>query len=79
MMASMTSPTAVAGAGVALRPVRDAVIVTVALALALLTLYAVFIDQGALLAPLLGKLSFSGNYVHEFAHDARHLAGAPCH
>jgi cobalt transporter subunit CbtB len=22
---------------------------------------------------------FSSNYVHEFVHDARHLAGFPCH
>ncbi|WP_412539497.1 CbtB-domain containing protein [Longispora sp. K20-0274] len=75
----MTTPGAVVGTGVALRPVRDAIVVGIAVAFALFTLYAVFIDQGALLAPLLGKLSFDNNFVHEFAHDARHVAGAPCH
>ncbi|MEV6523788.1 CbtB-domain containing protein [Longispora sp. NPDC051575] len=78
-MASLTTPGAVADTGAALRPVRDGIIVAVAVVFALLTLYAVFIDQGALLAPLLGKLSFDSNFVHEFAHDARHVAGAPCH
>lgn len=47
--------------------------------LALLTLYAVFLDQGQLLSPVLGNLAVSANYLHEFAHDARHLLGAPCH
>ncbi len=40
---------------------------------------AVFLDQGALLSPMLGKVAASANYVHEFAHDGRHLLGAPCH
>jgi cobalt transporter subunit CbtB len=41
--------------------------------LALLVLYFVGLDQGA--------TSVFGNntYVHEFAHDARHLLGFPCH
>ena len=50
-----------------------------AVILALLTLYAVYFDQGALLSPVLGKLAVSANYLHEFAHDGRHLLGAPCH
>jgi Probable cobalt transporter subunit (CbtB) len=54
-------------------------VATVAVLLALLTLYAVFFDQGQLLAPVLGASSGTGNYLHEFAHDARHLLGAPCH
>jgi hypothetical protein len=32
-----------------------------------------------LLSPVLGKISQSANYIHEFAHDGRHLLGAPCH
>lgn len=44
---------------------RTAAIVGVALIFSLLTLYAVFMGQGTLL--------------HEFAHDGRHLFGAPCH
>ncbi|EID12306.1 hypothetical protein MXEN_14621 [Mycobacterium xenopi RIVM700367] len=41
--------------------------------LALLALYFVGIDQGA--------VSVFGNdsHVHEFVHDARHLLGFPCH
>jgi hypothetical protein len=61
------------------RPVRDVLIVSVAVIVALLALYAVFLDQGALLSPALGKAAQSANYIHEFAHDSRHLLGAPCH
>ncbi|MGZ6827561.1 MAG: CbtB domain-containing protein [Mycobacteriales bacterium] len=27
----------------------------------------------------MGKLAASANYLHELAHDGRHLLGAPCH
>jgi hypothetical protein len=27
----------------------------------------------------MGKVAATANYVHEFAHDGRHLLGAPCH
>ncbi|MET8767206.1 CbtB-domain containing protein [Streptomyces sp. NPDC004658] len=64
---------------VAARPLRDGAVVTAAVALALLALYAVFLDQGHLLSPVLGKVATSANYLHEFAHDGRHLLGAPCH
>jgi Probable cobalt transporter subunit (CbtB) len=50
-----------------------------AVIVALLALYAVFLDQGALLSPALGRLASTANYIHEFAHDGRHLLGAPCH
>jgi hypothetical protein len=50
-----------------------------ALALFLVTVYAVGYDQGALLQPLLGAASRSLNYVHELMHDGRHLLGFPCH
>lgn len=39
--------------------------------LALLTLYLVGFDQGA--------ISRSGMYLHELMHDGRHLLGLPCH
>lgn len=39
--------------------------------LALLTLYLVGFDQGA--------ISRSGMYMHELMHDGRHLLGVPCH
>ncbi len=41
--------------------------------LALLALYFVGVDQGAL------SLFGSDSHVHEFVHDARHLLGFPCH
>ena len=57
----------------------SAAITGAAVILALLTLYAVFLDQGQLLSPFLGSLAGTANYLHEFAHDGRHLLGAPCH
>ena len=41
--------------------------------LALLGLYFVGVDQGAV------SLFGSDSHVHEFVHDARHLLGFPCH
>jgi hypothetical protein len=41
--------------------------------LALLALYFVGIDQGAV------SLFGGDAHVHEFLHDARHLLGFPCH
>ena len=40
--------------------------------IALLAIYFVGAEQGA-------TSLFSGMYVHEFVHDARHLLGFPCH
>lgn len=68
---------------VAARPVAGQAISTVitigAVLLALVTLYAVFLDQGTLLSPVMGKAATTMNYLHELAHDGRHLLGAPCH
>lgn len=58
-------------------PGRSAYSATVALIaaavvlLALLALYLVGFDQGA--------ISRSGMYMHELMHDGRHLLGLPCH
>lgn len=41
--------------------------------LALLALYFVGVDQGAV------SLFGADSHVHEFVHDARHLLGFPCH
>ncbi|BBX99401.1 CbtB domain-containing protein [Mycobacterium lacus] len=41
--------------------------------LALLAIYFVGFDQGAV------SLFGSDSHVHEFFHDARHLLGFPCH
>lgn len=43
-----------------------------AFALAAVVVYFVGLEQGALSI-------VSSDYVHEFVHDARHLAGLPCH
>ncbi len=40
--------------------------------LALILLYLVGAEQGA-------TAIISGQYVHEFVHDGRHLLGVPCH
>jgi hypothetical protein len=65
-------------AGVATR-LRDQIIAGLLVALALFILYAVFLDQGALLSPMYGELSRSANYLHELSHDGRHLFAANCH
>lgn len=54
-------------------------ILPVALLLALLTLFAVLFDNGALIAPLLGEAAERTNFMHEFFHDGRHLLGVPGH
>ncbi|EPH42548.1 CbtB-domain containing protein [Streptomyces aurantiacus] len=51
---------------------RDWLIAAAAAIVALIALYAVFMDNGSL-------ISATGDYLHEFAHDGRHLFGAPCH
>lgn len=56
-----------------------AAVTGIAVVLALVVLYAVFLDQGQLLSPVMGKVAATANYLHELAHDGRHLLGAPCH
>jgi Probable cobalt transporter subunit (CbtB) len=48
-------------------------------ALLLLLLFFLLSASGELLAPLLGQAAGVTNYLHEFAHDGRHLLGVPCH
>src|ERR687897_635389 len=50
-----------------------------ALALLLLALFVLLSASGDLLMPLLGRAAGPFDYLHEFAHDGRHLLGAPCH
>ncbi len=45
----------------------------------LLLLFFLLSASGELLAPLLGQAAGVTNYLHEFAHDGRHLLGVPCH
>jgi hypothetical protein len=48
-------------------------------ALLLLILFALLSASGDLLAPSLGQWAQVTNYLHEFAHDGRHLLAVPCH
>ena len=50
-----------------------------AMALRLAMLFVLLTASGDLLAPLLGQVADVTNYLHEFAHDGRHLLGVPCH
>lgn len=50
-----------------------------AAAVVLFALYLLAIDQGHLLALVQGKIAFDENLIHEFVHDARHVAAFPCH
>jgi hypothetical protein len=78
-MAHATSTTLPAtGTTAAAKTALNVTITGVAVLLAIITLYAV-LDQGMFLSPAMGKIASSANYLHEFAHDARHLLGAPCH
>lgn len=77
-MNSANSSTGVLAVPVAQQAVATLVAIGAVL-LALVTLYAVFLDQGQLLSPVLGKVAATANYLHELAHDGRHLLGAPCH
>ena len=49
------------------------------LALLLLALFMLLSASGDLLMPLLGRAAGPFDYLHEFAHDGRHLLGVPCH
>lgn len=51
----------------------------ISLALLLLALFVLLSASGALLAPLFGQAADGFNYLHEFAHDGRHLLAVPCH
>ncbi|MGW4106464.1 CbtB domain-containing protein [Streptomyces sp. NPDC004976] len=78
-MSASAAPQVRPAAGLVVHPLRDGLIATAAVIVALVALDAIFIDQGALLSPVLGKVATSANYVHEFAHDGRHLLAGPCH
>ncbi len=71
MAASQTTATRVRPVG--LSRVKAALWLASTVFLALLVIYFVGVDQGA--------VSVFGNdgHIHEFMHDARHLLGFPCH
>jgi cobalt transporter subunit CbtB len=47
--------------------------------LALFGFYVLALDQGWLLSLVQGARAFDLNLIHEAVHDARHVAGFPCH
>jgi cobalt transporter subunit CbtB len=49
------------------------------LGLALFSFYVLALDQGWLLSLVQGARAFDLNLIHEAVHDARHVAGFPCH
>ena len=49
------------------------------LGLSLFGFYVLAIDQGWLLSLIQGARAFDLNFIHEAVHDARHVAGFPCH
>ncbi|AWK70810.1 MULTISPECIES: CbtB domain-containing protein [Rhodococcus] len=57
--------------GASVDSTRLAVISFAIVLFAMLALYLVGFDQGA--------ISRSGMYMHELMHDGRHLLGLPCH
>lgn len=69
----MTSPEVRKTRAVDLSAAKAVVWLTATAFLALMVLYFVGVDQGA--------VSVFGDdmHVHEFLHDARHLLGFPCH
>ena len=50
-----------------------------ATALMLAMLFVLLSASGELLVPLIGQAADVANYLHEFAHDGRHLLAVPCH
>lgn len=61
--------------GVAAEPARIAAVGVAGLAL----FYVMGLDQGYLLSLIQGEIAFDQNFIHEALHDARHVAGFPCH
>lgn len=47
--------------------------------LGLFALYLLALDQGFFLSLFQGDIAFDMNLLHELVHDARHVAGFPCH
>ncbi len=50
-----------------------------AVVLSLFALYLLALDQGFFLSLFQGNVAFDMNLLHELVHDARHVAGFPCH
>jgi hypothetical protein len=69
----MTKPTAAPALRTFVSPVSVPVWAWAVVAVALLALYVLLQENGALLT------ANQAMYVHELTHDARHALGVPCH
>ena len=69
----MSNPTDTRARSIDLSAASTALWLAATAFLALLALYFIGVDQGAV------SLFGSDSHVHEFVHDARHLLGFPCH
>ncbi len=49
------------------------------LAFSTIILFAVGFDQGQIINTVAGQTATQLTWLHEFFHDARHVAGFPCH
>lgn len=47
--------------------------------LAAATFNALAFDQGQMLSLVQGDVAYARNFIHAVVHDARHVAGFPCH
>jgi hypothetical protein len=64
----------------ALLPLRGSLPALAALALlAAAVLNALAFDQGQMLSLVQGDVAYARNVIHAVVHDARHVAGFPCH
>jgi len=47
--------------------------------LAAVVFNALAFDQGQMLSLVQGDAAYARNFIHAVVHDARHVAGFPCH
>ena len=63
----------------AMQATRDRGLLTGTVLLGLFGFYLLALDQGFFLSLFQGDVAFDMNLLHELVHDARHVAGFPCH
>jgi hypothetical protein len=66
-------------AQLAVQATGDRRLLTGTILFALFGLYLLALDQGFFLSLFQGDVAFDMNLLHELVHDARHVAGFPCH
>jgi hypothetical protein len=63
-----------------LLPLRGSVLGLMVLALLAAAVFnALAFDQGQMLSLVQGDAAYARNFIHAVVHDARHVAGFPCH